>query len=233
MSIGDRTLEQKLAGFSVTFAAEGSTEFGRLTAGQSSYEGCHIVQFVKPLPAQFLDGLRSTAKEILEFEGIEIVVSETKTGRKTWTLWIAMPRSNVLACATSEGELRKVLRRMKSGSASLPALCKSPAWTQIHADSRTWGIRLDNNKNGDLPVDSMEVVFSMEPGGSSSQSKLLVSVNGEGADKVIKAIEVQLKQEALAKEDGFIKFQHSGTGEESTMRFFITTLALLGHRVMF
>jgi hypothetical protein len=145
-SLNNGGLSQMLKDGKVMLAVEGSRHFRPpVRLGAMRYEGCDIVLFEAELAAQgneFLRNATGSATRMEKIAGFNVAVFKEELENDIWTTFVAFPRKNVVAVATSSDYLRIVLARMSGLSAGQRALPESlPEWRYISRSVRAWGVR--------------------------------------------------------------------------------------------
>jgi hypothetical protein len=164
---------KKLAGSEVALAVEGARKFQAGGLGLSPYEGCHVLVFSRINLAgdSLRKALSKDSKRVQRLDGHEVYCFEEKLEDHLWKYYIAMPKPNILLCATDQGYLEEVLHRMvrKVGVRAFPN--DIPEWKHVDTTKRFWAIR-HYGKNGFNNNDSPELndpravglVFTFDPG---------------------------------------------------------------------
>lgn len=224
--------------------------------GLAPYEGCDCLIFRRGLGdrAPLLQkALAASVGKQEKIAGIDVFSFQEKLERDLWTFYVAVPRPNVLLCATDRGYLTDVLNRVESPKPIRPRAfpAELPEWKHVDLKARFWAIRHYVKRDETLPLfqsfvpnqpGSIGEVFVFNPGQKNP---------GQKADKALPKVTyiLESKEElqtvihkewlfagaAGAKTDvqklnpGVFQLTAELTNEEQTVMFLLMLLAQLGH----
>jgi hypothetical protein len=244
--VSDGAFLKCLAGREVILSVEGSRRFrppGGL--GESRYEGCHVLVFQRRQGAALRETLSAEAKKVLRFAGQEVFAFEKKMENDLWTFFIALPRPNVLVCATHAGYLKQVLRRMaEKGKAGKRAFPENLAeWRHVDKAARFWAIRHYTEKSEteefEEEVDATGLVFTFDPGWGvrdGQRAKVVYLSTGEKSETSVakewtyigeRTWKPRVKRRAPGVFEITAELKHEG----DAARFLFVLLFHLGHAI--
>lgn len=140
------TFLKLLDGRVVALAVNGARKFKASKGlGLGLYEGCSCLIMRRDLgdrAAILEQALRKFAKGQEKILGTDVYVSEHQHEQDLWTVYVAIPRPNVLLCATDRGFLTEVLKRMDSPKPLRPRAFPEelPEWKHVDRKARYWGM---------------------------------------------------------------------------------------------
>jgi|WetSurSiteA1Bulk_404760.scaffolds.fasta_scaffold06639_3 hypothetical protein len=209
----------------VVIAAEGSRHFrGAGSLGVIPYEGCQIAVFAYDQSRRMKRFMKESGHAALRVETIEgqkVIVFQEKREENIWTLFVANPRSKVVAIATNRDYLQQVLSRM-NGNVGRMALPESlPEWRHVNRQARFWGLRHfskdDSEKDptsplGDDPYErgdrqAIGLTFQCIPG--DSEKTAVVTYLSANPD-IRRHVEVNLFPDDRGREGLKIRYRNSG-----------------------
>lgn len=146
-----------LVGRGILFCVEGSRKFRPpADLGGMLYEGCHIIILepgLGPTRNALIKDMASRAKQVRRIAGQQVMVFEEKLESDIWPIFIALPASNVLLCATNQNFLTQVIKRMHQRGEKRALPEDLPEWKHVNTGSRFWSVRhYDKNYAKDDPT---------------------------------------------------------------------------------
>lgn len=137
---------RKLDGQRVRIALEASRRYAwpRAGLGAMEYEGCLIIEFDESARAAVNqavgDFIQATEKK-KKINGTVIASIDLNEDSKGWTYYVALPRMNLLVCASHQDLLSQVLERMNGGYANRAFPESIPEWEHVDRNAPLWAIR--------------------------------------------------------------------------------------------
>ncbi len=240
--VSDGVCLKHLTGREVVLGVEGSRHFrpaGGL--GENRYEGCHVLVFQHRRGDALRESLSAEAKKVLRLAGQEVFAFEKKLENDLWTFFIAIPKPNVLVCATHAGYLEQVLRRMaekgrKAGKRAFPE--DLAEWRYVDKAAHFWAIRHYTEESGaDGQVTGL--VFRFDPGRGARNSKRAKVIYLSTVEKSEKRIaeewtyhgERTWKPRVKRSAPGVIEITAELKHEGDAGRFLFVLLFHLGHAI--
>jgi hypothetical protein len=190
---------KQLIGHTVSFTVTGSRKFRAPTGlGGMLYEGCNVIVF-QPGPGSVRDALikqmASQAMKVEAISGQRVMMFEVTLEQDTWNIFVAMPQSDILLCATDRGYLSEALNRMqqKGERRALPETL--PEWQQVDTGAKYWAVRHYDKEDaqldpsspisggqlaGEVPdTQAVGIVFDFDPPRSKAAKIKYLSANKE------------------------------------------------------
>jgi hypothetical protein len=144
-AIRDGQFAKQLAGRSVLVAIEASRRFrSPRSLGLMPYEGCSVIMLQDELhraqvsPTQWL---RTHANKVQEIHGYPVALFEEELEEDQWRLLVAVPKPNLLLCATSQSFLSAVLSRMQKRGERRALPDDLPEWRYVDLQAPFWAVR--------------------------------------------------------------------------------------------
>jgi hypothetical protein len=137
----------------VLLAVEGARHFRAPKGfGLMPYEGCSLIAFASDQRDRlnaFFKLAPKAALKVEEIEGYRFRVLQQRSEDDIWTIFVGLPRPNLVLMATDLDYLKEVLSRLggKSGPRALPK--NGPEWQYVDTSAQFWGLRRFDRSGGD------------------------------------------------------------------------------------
>ena len=144
-TIRDGRFYKSIVGGAVKFCVEGSRKFREPTSlGGMLFEGCDITVLESgtvPSRSARISQMTQVANRVQTIAGQRVMMFEEKMEQDVWKIYVAVPTSNVLLCATNLDFITQVLIRMhhREDKRALPE--DLPEWKEINTDAKFWAVR--------------------------------------------------------------------------------------------
>lgn len=253
-TIKDATFYKPLVGRTVLFGVEGSRKFRPPSnLGQMLYEGCDIVVLEQGLGAArdtLLSQMASQAKKVETIAGQKVMLFEEEREADIWTVFVCLPRPNVLLCATNRDFLTQVLNRMHQRGKARALPENLPEWKQVNTRARFWAVRhydkADASEDPSSPLSgelnaanwpdtkALGIVFDFDPRRSNPAIVRYLSENKDALklfNDEHKAMEQGFNPVIRKKADGVVEMVLPLHDEKGVSMSLLVLLALFGHAV--
>lgn len=253
-TIKDATFYKPLVGRTVLFGVQGSRKFRPPSnLGEMLYEGCDIVVLEQGLGAArdtLLSQMASQAKTVETIAGQKVMLFEEEREADIWTVFVCLPRPNVLLCATNRYFLTQVLNRMHQRGKARALPENLPEWKQVNTRARFWAVRhydkADASEDPSSPLSgelnaanwpdtkALGIVFDFDPRRSNPAIVRYLSENKD-ALKLFndhhKAMEQGFNPVIRKNADGVVEMVMPLHDEEGVSMSLLVLQALFGHAI--
>ncbi|HLF84541.1 MAG TPA: hypothetical protein VI837_10235 [Blastocatellia bacterium] len=252
--IWDGSLYKSIVGSTVKFCVEGSRRFREpKSLGSMLYEGCSITVLESgmiPSRSALVNQMTQGANQVQTIAGQRVMMFEKKLEDDLWKIYVAVPESNILLCATNQDFLIQVLNRMQHRADKRALQEDLPEWKQVNTGARFWAVRHYDrtaaSRDPSSPVsgkqraanwpdtEAVGIVLDFDPDRSKVVTVRYLSGNKD-ALKLFSAQHTKIgqgfKPVISLRELGVVEMKVSCESEEEVGISLLVLFSLLGHGV--
>jgi hypothetical protein len=253
-TIRDGRFYKSIVGSAMKFCVEGSRKFrAPKSLGGMLFEGCSITVLesgMVPSRSALVNQMTQLANQVQTIAGQRVLMFQERLEDDFWKIYVAVPASNVLLCATNQDFLTEVLTRMhhREDKRALPE--DLPEWKEVNTDAKFWAVRhydiSDAPRDPSSPLsgkqraanwpdtEAVGIVLDFDPGRSKVVTVAYLSGNKDAlklfSDQHTK-IGQGFKPVIRLREPGVVEMMLSFDSEDEVGISLLVLFSLLGHGV--